>query len=464
MAIVIDIQLQNKSKASQLTKTLNVLKQIREELNAIVGLQSSMGNGWRGAPRGGGGGGSRSIVPKPPSQLQQFRDAFQQFKFYDQLSKRSNGQMGAQGRASALANAQSLAQALAQKGNFSPMNQMLPHVMPKMAQTLGQKIKSAIMTTRVGAGAGGLQVAPLVGRLAALHPAIAVVTGALAGMGLALNRAKDAALGFAGLRATLGGSPQETAAAKSAAASLGLDPNATSQALRDAIQSGAGASYAAQAGINQVGGPFGDNNYSKKLIKALDFIINAPDFDTARRRAEGLGIPDAAAGWYMDPKDKKGFGKSGKPVSPEDIRDQLRYAKAMAEFNSAVDRFNIKVVGPLASGVASMLNGITNVVEVLSVFGKQIGQLIGGLPTLWGQFAAFFERLRDAMGWGSGTKSVKDSLDKNTASNDNLRQSVDKAREVIGGGQRSRGAVPNKLRGEWINGATIQALGAGVRI
>lgn len=468
--ITIDIKLATSAPTSPLIRTINkfekmdaALTKVNEKLERTRALLASisMANPKISIPSGGssgGGGGKGGRVPGLPTAAQAFSKAYDEFKYFDQMMKRSNGKMGAQGRQSAMQRANGLAQQMAGQGNYSGMNRMLPHIMPQMPQSFSQKLKNALMTSRIGAGAGGLQIAPLVGRLAALNPALGIATVAIGAMAQAAMAAKGAMDEMAKNRAVLGGSAAQSANAVAMAKALGLDPQTLSSSLNEAIKSGGGAGFAAQAGINSVGGPFGDNNYAKKLTKALDFIANSSSYDEARRRAEGLGMSEAANAYYLPKglRDALG-GQSG--LSGKEMVTQAKATAAMTIAMTNLNSLLIKTFGPAIDAFATVMVFLNKFQPVFEKIATMLSTTVFSALQI---IAKILEAIASRL--GIDLNGVKNELRANTSATNSLNRTMGDMRETFGGGRRVQGALPGKLRGNHLNPAAQGAIGSGVRV
>jgi len=211
------------------------------------------------------------------------------------------------------------------------------------------------------------------------------------------------------------------------------------RSVQGAIQSGFGAGYAQQAGINIVGGPGGDNNYGAKLRKALNFIANSNSMDQARRRAEGLGIPEAANLYNTSQTLKNKIGKPINPLTEEDVR-------AANDFNIALSRlaelFKNSFGRMIAHDLELIAMKVTFVTDALEKFFQWLDSI--------------YKFIADKLGIKSGN-SPKDQNTK--AVEDNTRALKD-FRETLGGGPRASGAIPKGINGVNFGHAKDMRLGA----
>lgn len=278
-----------------------------------------------------------------------------------------------------------------------------------------------------GAGmAGGLaRLAPmLVGMLNPFTVAILAAVAATA-MFMAAMRAAASSIGNIAKTAASAGNLSTVQRLAPFAASLGTDVGSLSGRLQSSINSGIGAGFAMQAGINPIGGPFGDNNYAGKLHQAMNFVANAPNYQEARRRAEGLGTPELANLNLMSPGNKAHLAKTGAiGVSERDLGAAQDFNYTMSSIADSFERIKNMFLAPALKGAAMILEYVANTISSIAA-----------------KIQKFFEDLFARL----GIKAQRQ--DENIrALRDNTR-ALNGMREVFGGGARAQGAVPSKIRG-----------------
>lgn len=276
----------------QLERLARAMQQVRGQM----GGRSSIGAG-----SGGGGGGSANRQPKLPST---FGDPQAVISSYSQAAwngdpyavkmvNRAQTQIKAHQRAQKVIN---------------------PYAFQK---TPAQQYMSAMMRTRFMMGPGGKMVAmPLgadiakfgtgmmggglgdaMGGASTMVQSLSAVTGGasaasaafavLAGSAMSLKARFDSLMST---QATGGGSMADSSIVNRLESRFpGLKD--WGRGTMDGIQ----AAEAQAAGINPVGGPYGDTNYSQKQIDAVRYIANQPTYEDARRKAEALGLPAEVA-------------------------------------------------------------------------------------------------------------------------------------------------------------------------
>lgn len=433
-----------------LQKISSVLDDVNSKLATMRDLLSSMpGIPKINVPSLGQGGTSRgsTSVTKPPTVRSQFQDAFDQFKFLDKMNKLSNGQH-ANARSDALQNAHNLAQQLAGQGKFGAMNQLLPHLMPKVAPSFASRLMSAIFSTRVGFGQGGFQIMPLIGHLMKLNPILGELSVVAGMLGTSLNMASDRAKSFLNSVVSLNGStPGQTATAKKFADALGMDPAALGKSIEDAVASGAGAGFAVKAGINTVGGPFGDLNRADKIIKAIEYIRRASP-DEARRASEAFGMPELQKVRYWSDEQVE-YMKKAKPISESQIRRTEAFNFAIAKVTDTFSRINDRYAG----GLMTVLTPLLKLGSVATMLSEAISGVLTPIVAI-GDLADEIEK-RLNFSNSNNQKAIND----NTKAVQRLNNTI---RETTGGGQRAQGALPRGLKGNYIDQNVINGLGAGV--
>ena len=118
---------------------------------------------------------------------------------------------------------------------------------------------------------------------------------------------------------------QYTSAARIAALT-GVGPDAFSGNLPGTVTG---------AGINPLGGPFGDMNYSEKLRNATRFVGQGQSLDQMRRRAALMGSPDLAQFGLWRP-DQQRWAMRGN--SRADMQQAKRIAQLIADLKIALDK------------------------------------------------------------------------------------------------------------------------------
>jgi hypothetical protein len=129
--------------------------------------------------------------------------------------------------------------------------------------------------------------------------------------------------------------------------------------------SGYGPIAAAAAGVNPFGGPFGDNDYSKKGLKELDWIRNSRNFNVARRRAELTGSPEAADAFLLNPDVYDRLAKT-KNIGMGQMKDSANFDANMVSIADSFSRLKVALAGPFINTIASGLGHVADAAEKLA--------------------------------------------------------------------------------------------------
>ena len=172
------------------------------------------------------------------------------------------------------------------------------------------------------------------------------------------------------------------------------------------LMSGYGPMYAAQAGVNPLGGPFGDNDYNRKVLKLLQLIASQKSFNQARAIAEALGSPEAANVWFLNKGTRERLIQSGEG-SPKTLRRQQ-------DLDAQVQTAKNYIGRDVADFMRSPKHGIA---IILSWFNS-------------------LEHAFDPKSWDKH----QEALDKNTAATDANTRSMNQG--TFGGGPNAQGAIP----------------------
>lgn len=382
--------------------------------------------------------------PKPPS-------FYDQYRYYDAMNKVSGGKYQQQ-RDDLLRQAfdaeQAVWQSTGNKGALGRMRSMSGPV-ANLDKSMADKFKDLIMTSRFGAGG----MMPLVNKAAAiLGPEASIIVGALAGLGTAataawhgLEKMAESAQKQAQLGIMLGSGP--AGVARLAGYGGMFDVGSAAAQLQSNIASGgvAGA-YAAKLGINPIGGPFGDLNIARKLEKVLDDISRSRTFDEAVRKANMVGMPDLAQAYYLSASTRAVIA-NGSSLG----RNEL---STFSNFNATKDTYLSNLENYAQTAVANMpgfkmLNGLMQVASIqMSMMSKGLSAVgeITNAPTNWIE-----NKLKDWFGAGKGG----DESENTKALKENTR-ALKQFRETLGGGARTRAAIPNRIDGLNVNQKAMQ--------
>lgn len=173
----------------------------------------------------------------------------------------------------------------------------------RQAQSFGQALKNAILSSRIGiGGGGGISIMPLVGRVSSalstmgpLGAAANMAVGEIGGLAAISHLAAGKIRELTSARFIGGGSYQETAKAAGLGAALGVGSPEIARMAREFASRSVTDPYArmaaAQTGTfdpfgNMPG--FGNLDKMKNFFKAVDIILSAPE-DKAIRLAQQFG-------------------------------------------------------------------------------------------------------------------------------------------------------------------------------
>lgn len=420
MAIVIDLKMQNAGTdraLARLEKALERLDQLVNKVNAaIVGTAGAVNTLAGAAGKGGGsrgGGGSRPRKPTFNSMQDEIAWLRQQPGWRaqaqaDQLQKRLALQSNDP--------KQQLIQSLMRsrfvnnggKMNIMPLGRDLSPAMMQLMGIMGGSGQAG------GAAAAGAEGAAAAGGVAALANPVGLAVMAIGAFALGVAKATVALNDMARSWVANGGSFGQSQSAARIAALTGVGASSFSGNLPGT---------AAAAGINPVGGPFGDMNYSEKLRKAARFVARARSLDDARRRAAIVGSPDLANTYLLRPDQQKWMQKAGMQNEGE----ARKAAQTMADLQIAWSNFSslfIKVSTPF--------------IVTLSNISKTFTWLMD-------KFDEIYNRIRKMLGLDSND-GKKSPIDRNTEATDQLTRTMKDMRETLGGGPRAQGALPGKFR------------------
>ena len=466
MAYVIDITA-NTSRAgrsiSALERTLvrldAVLNRVAKSMNAVASASSraggisSMGGPVRGSSQRPTGGALTHA---------------QMYNFYRSQSLIGGGGYRAQMLASA-GGAYNAARAQFLSGNFSAASGMAAWAgrISKLQGGGGQSaVAKWLASSRFGIGSGGVQMMPLIGQtvgmLAKLGPhgmAAAAALAALAGGALMAKRGFDTLLGISGTKFETGASFGEASRLQAIGSYLGGDINSRVNSFQDAISSGGyAASYASKAGINVVGGPFGDRNYGRKYLRYLDAVYGASSDATADRMSMAVGQRDMQRVRMLDPGTYARLKNSmNYASSPAAARAAERAKAELAMFNNELDRFASMMASSVLPVLTKLLAWINKLLDF--ALGNTGASTALGLA-LGGPVGA--KVMRDASEAYQRDREAKSRQDQTMSLDANTRALKD-FREVIGGGARASGSMPSKLRGDKLGSEAMRvALASGM--
>jgi|CXWL01.1.fsa_nt_gi hypothetical protein len=429
MAIKIDLSMSNKQTdraldrlAFMIAKLDSVLSRYNAtllstagNLNRVTSAQNRFNSSAaRSGGSGGGGGGSKKAPPflNPQAVMAKFRTGVlagdpMAMKMYGDAMRQNNA-----------------AQRLKTHAQGGPDPYMQAWMRTRFAKGAFGGLKAMPLgrdlATMFGGGGGGLAraVAPLLANPVGIA---AVVTLATAAAGLVAGHMGAQFHGSNLTRmAMMGGSMGQNTRASIGARSLGMDPNSAVSNFAQSITSGVAAGFAARAGINIVGGPFGDINDAQKFNKGLDFIRQAGSWDEAQRRAIGLGDRGLAPAYFDSPEQIAGQKRrANQPFDEKAARSAREYSNSVAEIQESWEKMKRDATAPFLKGLARLMNLDKN------------------------------SAINDAFpGTFPGPKKTSQSVDEHTNALNNHARAMKDFVEIIGGGERAHRAIPKRVRGQ----------------
>ena len=299
----------------------------------------------------------------------------------------------------------------------------------KPQKSFQDKALDALMTSRIGAGG----VMPVVSKLAALLPPEfrAMAVAGLFAVRVATEVAEAAMEHVRAITGTYtigGGTPGQAGMLNTLGSSIGTNGLGASRNLMN----GYGPMYAAQAGVNPLGGPFGDNDYAKKTVKLLELIAKQQSFSQARRVAEGVGDPELAKFYLLSKNTQALLSISAKGgVGQETISAQSNLSAQLELLKkSSMDLISIGLT-PVTQAFASMLEPVNALLIGFTYIGKHLAELT---PSNIAKY--IYDKVT------GHTDTHQDALERNTNALDNLNKSIG----TYGGGERAQNAIPKAQR------------------
>jgi hypothetical protein len=332
-------------------------------------------------------------------------------------------------------------------GGGMPAGLRPPPLPPKAARTpptTAQRLQNAILSTRIGVGANGLQIAPLVGRLLPLlgkfAGPIGIAAAALTTLAQITNQASENLREFRNAMLTGGGSATETALSRALGDSNG---ELAREFARTISSGGIAASYAARAGISDPGGElFGDVNKTKNLLKWAEALRKMSQVD-AIRAARATGTEE-----LLKTRDisKRAFEQLKQTAILQAQVNSPDKVRAAANFNAQLDRAKMNfesvtnIIGShfmkAATPILQLVNGIAE--AGIKIANSPLGKV---LMNILNPLAGALGAVNDAMNPPEKENATKQNTEA-------LRELAQVLRNgVYGGGERARSAIPRQWSG-----------------
>lgn len=446
-------------------KAASHLKDVNLQMSILRSLTGAGGNPRVAGPgrSGGGGGGSRAVAnraPAPPpildpdqaqrqAALMQSTNPSQAVKLHNQANaarKRLAKQQAANDPDTILGRI-----LMRTRWTKNAAGKMVGNVLGVDAMSLAKHfpgLADQIMSGG-GAAAGGADAlgaaSSAIAGIKGLGPA-AIAVSAQLGIAAAYIQSVNSQVRT---RAQIGGSARESVAAATIASAIGLGPNAANQLSANIAGGGAAASEASKAGINLVRGPYGDTNDAKAFNQAVEYVARSKSFDEARQKAVRLGTPELASAYYLSENTRKRLS-AGSGGTEEDAKVAAEFNAEMAiltrEFQKAVlaGKPLIRLLSSTARGLTAIAGPMEKIIDIAS-------------NTILGQIVKYIEEMKNREpdtiipggptgGSGAGVRNPQtEAVKRNTKAVDDLTRTVKTYREVVGGGERAKGALPKNI-------------------
>lgn len=452
--IVIDVTARINKVEGPLKKVVDLVDKLERNLNKAAKAMEKLAiaSAKVQAPSFAGGSpgtslaraGSSGAPPKGASPMDVYR-------FLNGVNSASGGQFQGQ-RNQALLKAFQHYQSLAMGGDPSAMRAVssLGPSVAKMMQPkkgFGQFAMSAIMSTRVGVGAGGVQVMPLVGQtiraLSALSPAVTAVLGPLALMAagaMAVVGAMNSIFEFSN-RVAANGTTPGTQGVLDRMRFLG----GNAQSFGQNISSGTGAAFASQAGINPYSGVYGDFDVGAKFAKYAQFVGGSKSYRQAQQRAIAVGSPGLANMYYLSDENKKDLFDRSRGSSPKDIATSVNGAYAMNKMSDAFEKFVNKLAIKFAPAMIRIMTAIGNMLDWLGKVYDKLPQKFKDVINALGS-----SPLGNAGGVGKTNDKLADANERHIRALEDNTRALNAGRETTGGGARAQSVFPGRITGNRI--------------
>lgn len=348
---------------------------------------------------------------------------------------------------------------------------------PNASSSFSGRLQSLISSTRIG-GKGGLGGAmPLVGRLTALLGegaeggpigliAASAVAAATALQHLATNAAETAAQ-FSALGFKAGGNGAETAALRSYGNAIGMDPSAIgglAESFHNRITGDVfGRTYAQRLGINPgVGGPIGEQDYAKELLRAIEGLRKITDRTERIRVARATGLEGALPLTNLSNRQFSFLGKDQEVAQrifdPQFQQNAADFQAAIGRAKEAADNLEAAIGKVLLPAFTELANGIANATNKLAAFANDHPDFVkGALATnpLTGPFA-LTKMLYDKLSGAGANDSHTDAVNRNTDALNRNTSAQGGTPGFYGNGARAGNALVPGMTGESLRRALEQ--------
>lgn len=260
-------------------------------------------------------------------------------------------------------------------------------------------------------------LAPMIGRLAAVAMPAAVVAAGGATMLMMASAGAAAAERTSRLSRTTPGSPENI----NRAAALGLDPRDLGERLQGG---GLGAAYMRARGIVDIGWRTKDR--AENAVRAMEALRKEQNPYLRARVAEELGLSDKLYQVDLSDAEFKRL-RDSMPTAPTmaQRRTQASYRANMERVGNYYETYKAKAGYYAMRGVNDLLSGDP----------KRIGEALSRLTPYGMVYDLFKSRNQRESAEGGRGKDVTNTIE-------NMTRAMKDFTEVIGGGSRARGAIP----------------------
>lgn len=431
--------------------------QLQQVANASQGVKAISARSSSGGQRASSGPGGRQANPMDV------------FHFYDRMFRASRGTQYGMQRQQAFQRAYGYSQQQLQSGQAAGWSNMgkLMHSQRTMPQqkTSGQLWMDVIKTSRFGGGAAS----PLVGRTASAAASSMGMGAAAAGpIGIAIAAALAVGMAAKALAEQFVAAAQylrdkvstlSITGSNASVAGFGLSGGSRggAEAVKAAIQGGGmGAARAAAAGIPLNLGSRGNNDYGEALRKARAYVASSKTFDEARRRAEDLGIPDAASSYYLNDRQKAALSRPGGAADAGTMKLGSQLSFEMDATAAEFEKMRANMLKPLMEWFVAAAPSIRTTLTAIGWLGRAIMEIVTFVPRLIMELSNW---IREKLGF-----EASKSTDANTKALEENTREMKRGRDVRGGGPRGSSATPSKTGGNNWGPNTAQQLGVGLGI
>jgi hypothetical protein len=346
-------------------------------------------------------------------------------------------------------------------------------------KSFGSRLASVVSTSRLNFGGGGGGISPLAGKLAGLVAEggeggpVALGVTALAGAAVAAagglvalsQKAAEAANEFSRMRFATGSGAGTAAALSVLGGAGGFDAASLASSFNSRISSDPTAmAFAARFGIRNIGGAYGNQDWGKQLLTAVQGLRNISDFTERVRTARALGLEGALP---LTQLSNRQFGRLGQDaglkasiMTPKFQQDAADFASSIARITDAVGNFVAALGKPVLHDLSDFFNGVADTINYLAQAINRNQNIIAFFKDLAEAFA--FQAIGNPVGAAGKMKDAfgdlsaqNQALDNNTGALDRNTSAINGMSGMIPGyyglnGERGSRAIPDNIGGEYL--------------